>query len=416
MSSIDNFELLERLMLFHYFLKRFIKIGTLNVTDSQGKSYLYATTPTPEFSIRIHSKKRERHLYFSPMVALGEGYMEGEITVEKGGDIYDFLNFCAINLQYSNASLMEKLTEKWTSIRHLLHQKNPIYQSRRNVAHHYDLSEDLYRLFLDEDMQYSCAYFRSLEDDLETAQKNKKNHISAKLQLKPGQKVLDIGCGWGGLAITLARNSDVDVTGLTLSEEQLRVATKRAKEANLEDRVRFYLRDYREEPNTYDRIVSVGMFEHAGIKHYLDFFSQISSLLKEDGVAVLHSIGCSTGPSTPNPWLNKYIFPGGYCPALSETLNAIELSKLYVTDIEVLHHHYAETLRHWRRHCLSHQEKIKDVWGERFFRMWEFYLVICEVAFRRRGHMVFQIQMVRNPAFASLTRDYIWGEEEALSQ
>src|SRR5436190_6646635 len=172
-------------------------------------------------------------------------------------------------------------------------------------------------------MQYSCAYFRSLEDDLETAQKNKKNHISAKLQLKPGQKVLDIGCGWGGLAITLARNSDVDVTGLTLSEEQLRVATKRAKEANLEDRVRFYLRDYREEPNTYDRIVSVGMFEHAGIKHYLDFFSQISSLLKEDGVAVLHSIGCSTGPSTPNPWLNKYIFPGGYCPALSETLNAI---------------------------------------------------------------------------------------------
>jgi cyclopropane-fatty-acyl-phospholipid synthase len=403
-------------MLLNQFLKRFIKIGTLNLIDSQGKSYRFSATATPEISIRIHSKKREHQLYFSPMMALGEGYMEGEITIETGGDIYDFLHFCAINLQKSNGSLIEKLTDKITSLRHFLHQQNPIHKSRSNVAHHYDLSEGLYRLFLDKDMQYSCAYFTSLEDNLGTAQENKKYHIAAKLQLKPGQKVLDIGSGWGGLAITLARDSGVDVTGLTLSEEQHRVATQRVKAAGLEARVRFHLRDYREEPGTYDRIVSVGMFEHVGVKHYPEFFSRISTLLKKDGVALLHSIGCSTGPSTPNSWLNKYIFPGGYCPALSETLSALEPSKLYVTDIEILHQHYAETLRHWRMRCLAHQDKIKEEWGERFFRCWEFYLASCDVAFRKRGFMVFQIQMVRNPEFASLTRDYIWEEEEMLSQ
>jgi cyclopropane-fatty-acyl-phospholipid synthase len=400
-------------VLFSNFLKQFVKIGTLNFIDFKGKNHLYAATPKPEISVRLHSKRLERRLYFSPLLALGEGYMNGELTIEKG-DIYDFLTFCAMNDKYSHFSPIRTLIGHLTSLRGLLHQHNPITKSRRNVAHHYDLSEDLYRLFLDKDMQYSCAYFTNLEEDIETAQENKKRHLAAKLRLKPGQHILDIGSGWGGLAITLAREAGVTVTGLTLSVEQYRVATERVKSAGLEDRVKFYLRDYRQEQGTYDRIISVGMFEHVGIKHYHEFFSQISSLLKEDGMALLHSIGCSTGPSRPNPWLSKYIFPGGYCPALSETLTTVEPAGLYVTDVEILHHHYAETLRHWRTRFLASQKKVKELWGERFFRMWEFYLASCEVAFRKRGYMVFQIQMVRNPELAPLTRDYIGEEEEKL--
>ncbi|HUX78785.1 MAG TPA: cyclopropane-fatty-acyl-phospholipid synthase family protein [Alphaproteobacteria bacterium] len=400
-------------MLFSYFLKRFVKIGTINVIDSKGNSYCYAATPSPNVTLRLHSKRIEYRLCSSPMLALGEGYMNGELTIENG-DIYDFLTLCSMNDKLCHFSPVETLINKLASLRHLFHQHNPIIKSRQNVAHHYDLSEDLYRLFLDKDMQYSCAYFKNLEDDIETAQENKKRHLAAKLQLKPGQHVLDIGCGWGGLAMTLAREADVFVTGLTLSEEQHRVATDRVRNAGLEDRIRFYLRDYRQEQGRYDRIISVGMFEHVGIKHYDEFFKQISTLLNEDGIAVLHSIGCSTGPSRPNPWLHKYIFPGGYCPALSETLAALEPAQLYVTDIEILHQHYAETLRHWRMRFLAKREKAKEIWGIRFCRMWEFYLASCEVAFRNRGFMVFQIQMVRNATLAPLTRDYIEEEEEKL--
>ncbi|HUX79559.1 MAG TPA: cyclopropane-fatty-acyl-phospholipid synthase family protein [Alphaproteobacteria bacterium] len=398
-------------MLLNFFLKGFIKVGTLNLIDCHGKSYLFSATPSPKITVRLHSKSIERRLIYSPSLALGEGYMDGELTVEKG-DIYDLLNFCALNLQNRCLSLFQKMTEGLDFLRHFFHKKKPIHKSRSNVAHHYDLSEDLYRLSLDRDMQYSCAYFKSLKDNLETAQNNKKHHLAAKLLLKPGQKVLDIGSGWGGLAIFLAREAGVDVTGLTLSEEQHRVATERVKEAGLQNRVRFHLRDYRQETGKYDRIVSVGMFEHVGVKHYNEFFTQISSLLTEDGVALLHSIGCSTGPSRPNSWLNKYIFPGGYCPALSETLSSLEPENLSVTDIEVLHHHYAETLRHWRTRFLGNQDKVKKQWGTRFFRLWDFYLASCEVAFRKRGHMVFQIQIMKNTGLAPLTRDYIAIEEE----
>lgn len=402
-------------MLFHRVMKHFVKVGTLNIIDKDGRNHCVSGTPIPEITLQLHSKSLARRLCYSPILALGEGYMEGNITIEKG-DIYDFLTFCATNLQKVNFSLMAKVANRLLPIRRLLHEKNPIHKSRKNVVHHYDLSEDLYRLFLDQDMQYSCAYFKSLDDDLETAQVNKKRHLAAKLQLQPGQKILDIGSGWGSLAISLAQEADVDVTGLTLSEEQHRVATERVKAAGLEDRVRFRLRDYREEIGTYDRIVSVGMFEHVGAKHYNEFFSQISSLLREDGIALLHLIGCLTGPTTPNPWLKKYIFPGGYAPALSETLSAIEPSKLYVTDIEVLHQHYADTLRHWRMRFLAQQDKVKEVWGEKFFRMWDFYLASCEVAFRKRGYMVFQIQMMRNPELAPLTRNYIGQEEASMDQ
>lgn len=398
-------------MLFQCFLKRFVKIGTLNFIDCKGKSYIFSGTPTPEVTLRFYSKDLEHRLCHSPIIALGEAYMDREFTLEKG-NIYDFITFCSLNFQQNNFSPIEKLRNHVASFTRFFHQKNPIHKAKSNVAHHYDLSEELYRLFLDKDMQYSCAYFTSLEDDLEIAQENKKRHLAAKLQLKPGQRVLDIGSGWGGLAITLAREAGVEVTGLTLSEEQYKVATERVKKAGLEDRVHFYLRDYRQEKATYDRIVSVGMFEHVGVKHYGEFFSQISSLLNEDGVALLHSIGCSKGPSRPNPWLNKYIFPGGYSPALSETLSALEPSNLYVTDIEILHHHYAETLLHWRMRFMASQGIIKSKWGERFFRMWEFYLASCEVAFRTKGFMVFQIQMVRNLKGIPLTRDYIRQEEK----
>jgi len=394
----------------HNHLSRFIKVGTLNLIDSQGKTYRYTATPSSEITIQLHSKDIERQLYRSPFLALGEGYMNGQLTVEKG-DIYDFLHFCAANLQKANLSLFEGIVDKIELFRRFFHQYNPAHTARQNVAHHYDLSEDLYRLFLDKDMQYSCAYFRSLGDSLETAQENKKRHLLAKLQLEPGQKVLDIGSGWGGLAISLAREAGVEVTGLTLSEEQHRVATQRVQEAGLSDRVRFHLQDYRDETELYDRIVSVGMFEHVGVKHYAEFFNQITARLKEGGIALLHSIGCSMGPSTPNPWLQKYIFPGGYCPALSETLKALEESKLFVTDIEILHQHYAETLRHWRLRFLKNHKKVKKQWGDHFFRMWEFYLASCEVAFRKRGYMVFQIQMMKDPALAPLTRDYIGDSE-----
>ena len=398
-------------MLLFNFLKRFTNFGTLTIIDSQGRIYEFIGTKSPKITLRLHSKKIERRLYFFPMLALGEGYMDGDITVEDG-DIYDLLLFCAANDKESG--LFVTLMKKLTAFRHAYHQYNPVHASRKNVAHHYDLSENLYRLFLDEDMQYSCAYFTKLEDSLETAQINKKAHIAAKLILKPGLRVLDIGSGWGGLAITLAREADVDVTGLTLSEEQHRVATQRVKEAGLETQVRFHLRDYRQETGAYDRIVSVGMFEHVGVKHFDDFFLKVSSLLTPEGIALLHSIGCSSGPNIPNPWLSKYIFPGGYAPALSETLSSIESSGLYVTDIEILHHHYAETLRHWRLRYQKREKEIKLKWGERFYRMCDFYLASCEVAFCKRDYMAFQIQMFKNHEMSPLTRNYIRGEEVKL--
>lgn len=395
-------------MLLNTFLKQFIKVGTLNIRNSRGKTYVFYGTQTPQITLCLHSKSIERRLYLSPLMALGEGYMNEEFSIEQG-NIFDFLMFCAENLQHSSLPIFE--TIKYRLFSPFLHSPNSIHKSQKNVAHHYDLSEDFYNLFLGRDMQYSCAYFRDRTDSLDTAQKNKKKHIAAKLHLRPGQKILDIGCGWGGLALSLARDKEVEVTGLTLSEEQLKIAKARAKQAGLENRIRFYLRDYRQETKTYDRIVSIGMFEHVGKQHYPEFFKKISSLLKENGLALLHSIGCSTGPTFPNPWLNKYIFPGGYSPALSETLAALEASKLYVTDVEILHHHYAETLCHWRNRFMANQEIIIQKWGKHFLHMWEYYLASCEVAFRKRGYMVFQIQMVKNPDSASLTRDYIYEKE-----
>lgn len=402
-------------MLFHFLMKRFIKVGTLHLIDANGNTHHIVATSQPEITVHLHTKSIERRLSYYPALALGEGYMEGEVTISQG-DIYDFLYFIALNHEKSYFSFIEAGFKKFKWLHRFFRAPNPILQARQNVAHHYDLSEDLYRLFLDKDLHYSCAYFKTWEDDLETAQKNKDRHLAAKLRLLPGQKVLDIGCGWGELSLMLAREANVEVVGLTLSEEQYRVATARAKQEGLADRVRFYLKDYREETEIYDRIVSVGMFEHVGVKHYAEFFTQVRSLLKEDGIALVHSIGCATAPIPTNPWIKKYIFPGGYIPSLSEVLPVVESLKLYVSDIETLYWHYAETLHHWRARFLAQQEKVKAHWGERFFRMWDFYLACCEVAFRKRGLMVFQMQLVRNPKVVTLTRDYIGETEQKFEE
>ena len=285
---------------------------------------------------------------------------------------------------------------KWLGYRmRWLQQHNPVGRAQNNVAHHYDLTDTLYDLFLDTDRQYSCAYFLTPGDSLETAQENKKRHLAAKLLLQPGQKVLDIGCGWGGLAMHLARTADVDVTGVTLSREQHRYAQARVAEAGMSNRVQFKLEDYRIQSEKFDRIVSVGMFEHVGAKHFREFFSKVRDLLTDDGIAVLHSIGRMDPPGTTSAWLRKYIFPGGYTPAMSETLAALEHEQLYVTDIEVLRLHYAETLRHWNSRFQANRDKIAAIYDERFCRMWEFYLVACEMAFRYWDQMVFQMQFAR---------------------
>jgi cyclopropane-fatty-acyl-phospholipid synthase len=293
-------------------------------------------------------------------------------------------------------------------------QKHNPFRSRRNVAHHYDLDDRLYRLFLDEDMQYSCAYYERPGLSLSEAQLAKKRHIAAKLALRPGQSVLDIGSGWGGLGLYLARKASVDVTGVTLSAGQHRIANERARELGLEATARFELRDYRSLNRPFDRIVSVGMFEHVGVSHYREFFAKAAALLKPDGVMLLHAIGRSEPPGNANPWIRKYIFPGGYIPALSEVLAAIERSDLYVTDIEILRLHYAETLKAWRERFQARWDEAAKLYDERFCRMWDFYLAASEATLRAGGYVVFQIQLTKDLAAVPLTRDYMAAAEAKL--
>jgi cyclopropane-fatty-acyl-phospholipid synthase len=289
-------------------------------------------------------------------------------------------------------------------------------RAQRNVAHHYDLNGRLYSLFLDRDRQYSCAYFPTGHETLDQAQAAKKRHIAAKLCLdRPGLEVLDIGCGWGGLALTLARDFDARVTGITLSHEQWTEAQARAEQEGLSDRVTFELRDYRTIERRFDRVVSVGMFEHVGVNHFQQFFDQLSACLRPDGVALLHAIGRSHGPGVTNPWITKYIFPGGYCPALSEVVPRAEKSGLMMTDIEILRLHYAETLRHWRWRFAANRDAIAAIYDDRFCRMFEFYLAASELSFRREDQMVFQIQLAHRIDTVPLTRDYIAAQEAALN-
>src|SRR6202795_2847347 len=370
-------------------LANVIRTGRFAVVDAAGRRHVFEGAPGPAVAVRLHDPALHWKLLYRPRLSIPQAYMDGTLTIEEG-TLYDFLELLALN-QQEGRSLVLRLGEQGALLTRRFLQYNPVPRARRNVAHHYDLSDQLYELFLDRDRQYSCAYFGMPEDDLDAAQESKKRHIAAKLLLQPGQKVLDIGSGWGGLALYLAGESGADVTGLTLSEEQHKVATRRAAAAGLSDRVRFHLRDYREESGRYDRIVSVGMFEHVGVVQYPTFFRRLNELLAPDGVALLHSIGRMDGPGTTNPWTRKYIFPGGYSPALSEVVPEVESARLWITDIEILRLHYAETLRAWRHRFEENRARISTLYDERFCRMWEMYLVRAELAFRRDGHVVFQM-------------------------
>lgn len=386
-------------------LSRIIRKGSLTVTGPDGSHFLVGSG-TPSLGIRIFDPTAIPRLLLHPDLALGEAYMNGGLAVE-GGDIYDFLDLCFANLGWSSGHGLKRLRTSLRCLVRRFSQHNPIPVARANVAHHYDLSDTLYELFLDADRQYSCAYFASTTDTLERAQEQKMRHLAAKLLLQSGQRVLDIGSGWGGLGLYLADVADVDVTGLTLSTEQHAYAQRRANDRGAGDHVRFLLKDYRQEQGRYDRIVSVGMFEHVGVGHYGEYFSKVRDLLEEDGVALIHTIGRADGPGAANPWINKYIFPGGYVPAMSEILPAIERAGLYVTDIEVLRLHYAETLKAWRQRFNANRRRLTEIYDERFCRMWEFYLASCEAAFRHGGLLNFQIQLSKRIDVVPLTRDYI---------
>ena len=399
-------------MLLSWALEKITVAGRLSLTDATGRTYRFEGAPGPVCAVRLHDRRLNTSLITNPWLHVGEAYMDGTLTIEEG-TLGDFIAFCCINAQAASGNPVFRLSE-WLGYRmRWIQQYNPVGRAKRNVAHHYDLSDTLYDLFLDKDRQYSCAYFSSDDDSLETAQANKKRHLAAKLQLSPGQKVLDIGSGWGGLGLYLAGVADLDVTGVTLSEEQHRVSERRAAESGLDNRVRFLLQDYRHQTTRYDRIVSVGMFEHVGVGHYREFFAKLRDLLADDGVALLHSIGRMEPPGVTSTWLRKYIFPGGYTPALSEVLAALEHERLYVTDIEILRIHYAKTLSHWHERFQANRERIADLYDERFCRMWEFYLKGCEMAFMHWNQMVFQMQITRDQAAVPLTRDYITDWERA---
>lgn len=396
-------------------MSRFIKTGQLNIIDVSGKLHSFGDAGSqPSVTMKIHDKKLYRSLFFNPELKAGEAYMDGTLTVEDG-TIRDFLKVFALNATNLRGQGHQKRLRQFYKKIKRYHQRNVRASARKNVEHHYDLSNDFYKLFLDEDMQYSCAYFTSPDVALEEAQRAKKAHIAAKLNLKPGNKVLDIGCGWGGLSLYIAEHFDVHVTGVTLSTEQHALAQERIKAKGLEDKVDIRLQDYRELTGPYDRIVSVGMFEHVGTPHYQEYFSKIHDLMADDGCALVHSIGRRGGPGSTASWIRKYIFPGGYSPALSETMAEVEKSGLWTTDIEILRIHYAETLLEWDNRFQANRAKVAEMMDERFCRMWEFYLIISEFSFRYSKNMNFQIQLTKQVDGLPFTRDYMLEVEKALT-
>jgi cyclopropane-fatty-acyl-phospholipid synthase len=387
-----------------------VQHGRLHVTCANGATFSCGDGTGPSVAVRFTTPKSQWAVLMDPELKLGEAYMDGTFIVETG-TIADFLDL-TLTPDYTTrwSRLLGHLRYAWRRIE----QFNPERRSRRNVHHHYDLDSRLYALFLDSDRQYSCAYFDRLGISLDDAQLAKRRHIAAKLLVKPENRVLDIGCGWGGLGLYLAEVCGAQVTGITLSEEQHEVARERADERNLGTRVDFRLQDYRQIDSQFDRIVSVGMFEHVGVGYYDAFFRKCADLLADDGVMLLHAIGRSEGPSATNPWIAKYIFPGGYIPALSEVLPSVERAGLLVTDIEILRLHYAETLKAWRQRFLAHRDDVERIYDTSFLRMWEFYLAASEMAFRRQNMMVFQIQLTRRQGVVPITRDYIATAEAKL--
>jgi len=394
-------------------LKQFICHGALQITLADGKVLSHGQAGTDPLKIRTTDPDFPRKVLFAADMTLGEGYTDGSLTIE-GDRLHDLLGLLIDNLNNGGQNWAYALSRKLTTARRGIDQLNKLAASKSNVARHYDLSNDFYRLWLDRDMQYSCAYFRDPEaDSLEIAQAQKKDHIAQKLRIQPGMRVLDIGCGWGGMAMTLARDYGAYVTGVTLSEEQHALANQRVKEAGLEARVKIELKDYRHVTETFDRVVSVGMFEHVGIPNYDTYFSAVRDRLTEDGIALIHTIGHEGVPSGTSPWIQKYIFPGGYVPALSECSPAIQRAGLWTTDVEVLRLHYAFTLRHWFDRFEAVRDKVLAMgkFDENFMRMWKFYLAASEMTFREGRQCVYQFQLARKQTAVPLTRDYLYASE-----
>ena len=394
---------------------KMIRHGELTVIDASGNTHVYGS-PVPDkppVRCRLTTAATARAIAINPALGAGEAFMDGRLIIERG-DIRQLVDLVTWNLRWQRDNPIRFALWRQASIAAKIDQINFARRSKRNVAHHYDLDDKLYDLFLDPHRQYSCGYFETPETSLEEAQEAKLAHIAAKLDLKPGQRVLDIGCGWGGMARYLHKVSGAEVVGVTLSEEQLKYARAKAAEMGIADKVTFELIDYRSLTGQFDRIVSVGMFEHVGLPHFREYFDTVERLLKPDGVALVHTIARADGPGATDPWTAKYIFPGGYSPALSQIVPAIEKSWMWITDIEVLRLHYGYTIRAWYDRCEARRAEIEALYDERFYRMWMFYLAAAMSAFNNDGHMNVQIQLTKRRDTLPLRRDYIAETEKRL--
>jgi len=393
-------------------LRHIVRTGTLHLTMPDGAKHRYGQG-APEVALRLTDPGLPRKIVLNPTLAAGEAYMDGTLEIE-GDDLRGFFALIVPNVYATTPPWFQRPLNRARLFLKYLRQFNPVSEARANVAHHYDLSRELYDLFLDEDRQYSCAYFERPDMSLEEAQRAKKRHIAKKLMLEPGMRVLDIGCGWGGMALTLARDHGAEVVGVTLSKEQHAVALERARAEGLEDRVEFRLQDYREVTGTFDRIVSVGMFEHVGVPHYSEYFRFVQKHLTDDGLALIHTIGHTGPPNDGDPWLAKYIFPGGYSPTLGEIMKAVDKHALVPGDVEALRVHYAHTLAAWYDRFMANEDKARALYDERFVRMWRWYLLACESTFLRGGRcLVYQLQLGKHVEALPITRDYLYREDAA---
>ena len=390
------------------FLNSVFKNDGFILVDANFKNYIIGNPKNDKpIKVKILNKKLHYKLLFQPDLCFGEAYTNGDLVIENGS-LSDFLNLALMNFGRKELNFFSYFINRLRGSYRYLTNFNFIKKSKMNVSHHYDISDDLYDLFLDPKRQYSCAYFKNENDTLEIAQNKKIQHIIKKLNIKSDQKVLDIGCGWGALAIDIVKSANCEVTGITLSKNQFNYCSRKAKELNLQNKLKFKLIDYRELSEKFDRIVSVGMFEHVGRKFYGKFFKQIDKLLNHNGISLIHTIGSVNPPRDPHPWITKYIFPGGYTPSLSEVITPIEKAGLIVADIEVLKLHYSYTLKHWKENCINNKEKIIEMFDDKFFRMWEFYLAGCEMAFKWGDQVVYQFQLTKNYHTTPITRDYIY--------
>jgi cyclopropane-fatty-acyl-phospholipid synthase len=396
-------------------LGRFIEKGRLFVVTHDGAKHAFGTgVDGPEVTIRLHDSKIARELFFNPELVAGEAYMDGRLTVENGGSIYDFLFLFSVNRRrLGHHPVQHALRTTWRTLRRV-HQSNPLGRAARNVRQHYDHPADFYALWLDQRMNYSCAYFTHPEESLEAAQLNKLRHVAAKLKLEPGMSVLDVGSGWGALAIYLAQTCGVRVTAVNVSPEQLTASSELARAAGVADKITFLERDYREVEGRFDRLVSIGMMEHVGAAYFDQYFTSVRRLLTPGGFALIHAIGRMSSPGFTAPFIRKYIFPGGYAPALSEVFASTERVGLWVDDCEVLRLHYYWTIRHWRLRFLANRQAVVDMMGPRFARMWEFYLVAVELSFLHGSNMVYQLLLSERRDDVPVTRDFMFDGERRL--